>query len=61
MIKINKIKNRFKPLTTEVTINASTMMITRSAIKIPLQFRWFGFAETNCNKKRNGKERQNLI
>lgn len=39
MIKINKIKNRFKPLTTEVTINASTMMITRSAIKIPLQFR----------------------
>lgn len=35
-------------LTTDVTMRASTITITKSAIKIPLQFRVFGFADTNC-------------
>lgn len=47
------------PLTTDVMIRASTMIITRSAIRIPLQFRWFGFADTNCKKR--GWKKQRLI
>lgn len=35
-------------LTTDVTMSASTNMMTRRAINIPLQFRWFWFADTNC-------------
>lgn len=38
-----------RKLTTDVTINAKTIIITSRAIKMPLQLRWFGFAETSCN------------
>lgn len=31
-----------------MTISASTQAMTRSAISMPLQLRWFGFADTNC-------------
>lgn len=35
-------------LTTDVTINANTMIITSRAIRMPLQLRWLGLADTSC-------------
>jgi len=44
-------------LTTDVTIRASTMMMTSSAMRIPRQFRWLGLLETNCGKSKENSQR----
>lgn len=42
--------------TTDVTIRASTQMMTSRAIKIPRQLRWFGLAETSWKKEEEKKK-----